>query len=256
MVTPTLNAERWLPECLESVRLQRAGGLDVEHLVVDDGSVDATVAIAQAAGCRVLTGSDTGIYGAMNLGIGAATGDLVGILNADDLLLPGALAAVVAAFRRTGRPWVVGGARWIDAAGVCLGDVAPPPRWMTPDVFASLGWCCIHQHSVYCTPAFVDAVGWFDPSFRIAGDYDFFARALQTAPYARVGRALACYRRHGHNLSMRSDGFDQEGVHVRQRHGPDSPARRQAYRQALRVWLNLRNPRWALRKNAGAQDAG
>lgn len=82
VVTPTFNAAHCLPACIESVKSQftEIG----EHIVVDGGSTDDTVKIAQASGCIVITEADAGLYHAMSKGILLAQGVYVHVLNADD----------------------------------------------------------------------------------------------------------------------------------------------------------------------------
>ena len=92
VVTPTLNAERYFHDCLASLEAQREL-VTVEHIVVDDGSTDATRDMAVAAGATVFDGERAGLYAAMNLGLAHASGDYVGVLNADDYLYPGALTS-------------------------------------------------------------------------------------------------------------------------------------------------------------------
>jgi hypothetical protein len=116
-------------------------------------------------------------------------------------------------------------------------------------MMAALGWCCVSQQAVYMTPQLFDELGGFDTAFRISGDYDFYCKALDTAPWSRVPVTLACFRRHGTNLSM--SGSERQ-IHeyglVMERHAPSSPVRRVLEGQALRVYLNARNPTWAVRK--------
>ena len=84
IITATYNAENTLPTCLESVRSQVA---DVEHIVIDGGSTDATLDIANRhkdSISKLVSEPDQGIYDAMNKGIGMATGEVIGMLNADD----------------------------------------------------------------------------------------------------------------------------------------------------------------------------
>jgi glycosyltransferase involved in cell wall biosynthesis len=114
VVTPTLNAARYLPECIQSVQRNNSPAVEVEHVIVDGGSTDKTLALAAAAGVRTLVGKDKGIFDAINKGSFAASGELLGFLGADDVMLDGALDAVVKAYRAGSRPWVVGGIRWID----------------------------------------------------------------------------------------------------------------------------------------------
>lgn len=84
IITPTYNAASTLADCLKSVELQT---VSVEHIVIDGGSADRTKEVAARFPhiSNFLSESDSGVYDAMNKGIAMASGDIVGILNADDL---------------------------------------------------------------------------------------------------------------------------------------------------------------------------
>jgi glycosyltransferase involved in cell wall biosynthesis len=95
IVTPTLNAAAYLESALSSVREQ---DVRVEHLAIDGGSTDGTIDLLHRFGARVISESDSGLYDAINKGVALATGDVVGFVNADDLLAPGALPAIIEGF--------------------------------------------------------------------------------------------------------------------------------------------------------------
>ena len=104
IVTPSLNQGRFLPEALESVRLQKHGS--VEHLVVDGGSTDNTLHILQHLRAERAwshlhwqSRSDSGQSNALNRGFLQTTGEFVGWLNTDDRYRPGCFAHVERAFR-------------------------------------------------------------------------------------------------------------------------------------------------------------
>jgi len=96
IVTPVFNAARFLPETLASVRAQTF--TNWEHLLVDDGSTDSSVAIAEAAVSAdprvqlLHTSCNAGPSVARNLALDAARGRFVAFLDADDLWLPDKLA--------------------------------------------------------------------------------------------------------------------------------------------------------------------
>jgi glycosyltransferase len=97
IITPSLSSAAVLADCIESVRGQRS---KCEHILVDGASTDGTMEVAEGyAGhfAYVISESDSGLYAAMNKGIGLATGDIIGILNADDFYASGDTLAVVAA---------------------------------------------------------------------------------------------------------------------------------------------------------------
>ena len=123
IVTPTLNGEEFLPACIESVRGQLAPGVAIEHVIVDGGSTDGTLELAEQAGCTIVGGKDTGIFDAANKGYRAASGDVFGFLGCDDQLLPGSAAAIAGWYHERDTEWAVGALRWIDASGRWLGDI-------------------------------------------------------------------------------------------------------------------------------------
>lgn len=90
VITPTLNASSTILETLRSVAYVREF-CEIEHLVVDGGSDDGTLEIVSAFRPRpeqILISQEAGISSALNLGLESASGQLVGVLNADDLYLP------------------------------------------------------------------------------------------------------------------------------------------------------------------------
>jgi len=249
IVTPTLNAAHFLGGCARSVQLEDSADVEIEHLVVDGGSTDQTVNIARHHGCLVVEEQDDGIFDAANRGYRAASGDIVGFLGADDQLVPGAARTLQDWFARRATEWAVGSLRWIDSDGKWLGDIGPPPAWLTLEIYASLGWNCIHHLSTYVTPTLFERLGGFDTSFRYSGDYDFFARALAVEPYHRLSGTIGQHQRHGDNASMSSDPrVAREDELVATTYGPSSAAARRRNRLILRLWLNGMNPRWAATK--------
>jgi glycosyltransferase involved in cell wall biosynthesis len=97
----SLNSAGTIADCLESVRRQTHP--DIEHIVVDGMSDDGTREIIERYDpylARAIVEPDNGIYDAMNKGIRAATGDVVGILNADDMMQsPDTVATIAEAFQ-------------------------------------------------------------------------------------------------------------------------------------------------------------
>lgn len=97
ILTPCLNAERYIAEAVESVRAQHYPNL--EHIVLDGRSSDGTIArLARFSELRVISEADNGSHDAMNKGIGLATGEIIGFLNTDDFYAEELLAEVARRF--------------------------------------------------------------------------------------------------------------------------------------------------------------
>lgn len=96
VIIPAYQAEKYIAQAVKSVRSQEWPG-EVQILVIDDGSTDRTAAVAQDLGVQVLKKEQGGAASARNTGLRAAVGDWVLLLDADDVLTDGAVAAMRAA---------------------------------------------------------------------------------------------------------------------------------------------------------------
>ncbi|MGL4541386.1 MAG: glycosyltransferase family 2 protein, partial [Polymorphobacter sp.] len=99
IVTISFNQARFLPTAIDSILGQDYPGLD--YIIVDPGSTDGSRDIIAGYGDRIATvllDPDAGPADGLNKGFAAARGDIFGYVNADDLLLPGALAVVAQRF--------------------------------------------------------------------------------------------------------------------------------------------------------------
>src|SRR5687768_9899033 len=109
IITPSFNQGGFIEETILSVLSQEYP--DLEYLVMDGGSSDATLNVLQKYSGKVTWFSepDQGQTDAINKGLRRATGSIVGYLNADDLLLPGALNKVAQTFTADPQTWWVSG---------------------------------------------------------------------------------------------------------------------------------------------------
>lgn len=99
IVTITFNSEHTVEETIKSVISQDYPNL--EYIIIDGASKDGTLAVVdkyRGKIAKVISEPDNGISDAFNKGIRHSTGDIIGIINSDDVLLPGALSAVAAAY--------------------------------------------------------------------------------------------------------------------------------------------------------------
>jgi glycosyltransferase involved in cell wall biosynthesis len=201
VVIPCFNQGHFLREALESVLAQTVAPREV--VVVDDGSTDATATIASSyAGVTCVRQPNRGLARARNRGLHESSGEYVVFLDADDRLLPDALAIGLTAF--DGRPHhvlVFGRCERIDAGGRRLPTVTPPP--LDPDLYAAL-----LRNNVIWTPAVAmirrslcEPLLGFNPAFGPSADYDLYLRLARARKIYGHGRLVAEYRLHDGSLS-------------------------------------------------------
>ena len=118
IVTPSYNQAAFLERTVRSVLDQ--GYVDLEYMIVDGGSEDGSVEIIERYADRLawwVSEPDEGQTDALNKGLARATGEIVAYINSDDYYLPGAFDAAVQTLVAGDALWVVGSARFVDAAG-------------------------------------------------------------------------------------------------------------------------------------------
>lgn len=249
VVTPTLNAERYLRRTLESIWAQQDELIEIEHLIVDGLSTDRTLEIASEFPSRVIQARDGGMYEALNRGLDQIEGEIVGYINADDEIAPGALRHVVEAFdARSDTQWVCGRLEYIDGEDRPLGGWTPVR--MSVRSYAGLGWSCVPQQTVWARMAFLERVGLFDTTFKNCGDYDWYVRAMKVSPPMILPQLLGRFRLHQDNLSFDVDRMNREARAVQEKHGYADAGSRLLGR-LLSLRLNARNPAWFVAKKTG-----
>ena len=186
VITPVLNGGPLLKGCIKSVRRERCYGETVEHIILDGGSTDGTVALARSQGAHVIERPDLGLYERLNLGFDEAADGLVIFIGADDLLVEGCVPRVLAAYRATGRRWVAGAARWIDKNGRHLAILRPIVSSVTAEQHAAIGHPLIHISATWVERASIMKSAALILKYRIAAEYDFTTRAVAVSPFARL----------------------------------------------------------------------
>lgn len=176
IITAVYNREVTVANAILSVAAQSYS--DVEHLVIDGASTDGTLDAVQRLarpGMKVISEPDRGIYDALNKGIRAATGEVVGLMHSDDFFAHDRVLEKVAfAFATSGADAVYGDLDYVAAANTsrvirhwCSGEFAPQRL--------SRGWMPPHPTLFVRRDAML-RLGLYDTDYRIAADYEAILR--------------------------------------------------------------------------------
>jgi len=183
IVTVVLNAERTIADALHSVASQTYQ--DVEHLLIDGGSKDGTLAIARQRGshlCAIVSEPDQGLYDAMNKGARFATGEVLGFLNADDFYAESkTLEKVADIFCSRTVDVCFGDLQYVDRLNVQRVLRHWEPGAFFPGRFAS-GWAPPHP-TFFVRRSVFQEVGGFNRKFQLASDNDLMMRILECHGY-------------------------------------------------------------------------
>lgn len=213
IVMPSLNQVAFLEEAVCSVLDQQ--DVDLELLVMDPGSTDGSRELLQAlqekygAKLQLHFVADEGQSDAINQGMALARGPVLGWLNSDDRLRPGALRRVVAILDHPEPRWLYGRCGIIDAKGR---QTAPYIVWYKNfrgrqfSFYKLLTEDFIPQMATFWNRPLWDAAGTLDHRRHLAMDYDLFLRFARENKPEVLTDYLADFRVHHHAKSSLRTG--------------------------------------------------
>jgi hypothetical protein len=206
-LTAVYNAEAFLERSLRTLLAQTYR--DFEALVIDDGSEDGSAAVVETLAesdsrIRLIRQANAGVSGALNRGLGEARGELIALLDHDDLWHPTKLERQIEALDRDHRVGFVGCySTLVDEEGRSVG-------WR----FGSSAHGDVYRRMLFCDlvaggsvalvrRAAFEQAGSFDPAPEIAGrsDWDMWLRIARSWHYASVDDSLVGYTRSPRNYS-------------------------------------------------------
>ena len=206
IVTPSLNQGDYLNDTLESVRSQ--SGAEIEHIVVDGISTDATLDILRTKvgqqwdHLHWVSEHDAGCTHALNKGIRLATGDIIGWLNSDDRYREGCFETIAKIFDKHPEIDIVyGDYTFMDESGKHL-------RVRREIEFSRLVLFYHHISPIPSTATFFrrrifDQGEFFDESLQFAMDYEFFVRlANRRYAFKHIHALLADFRFHPNSKTV------------------------------------------------------
>jgi glycosyltransferase involved in cell wall biosynthesis len=234
IVTPSLDQRPFVERTLESILSQR-GDFELEVLVQDGGSRDGTREVLERYRDRIslVVEEDAGQADAVNRALRRARGEILGWVNSDDLLRPGAVQAAVEAFRASPEAlWLHGRCDIVDEHD----RIIRRPVAAYKDYRARrhrrdrlLVENYVSQMTVFWRRPLQEKVGLLDPSLRYTFDYDLWLRFAAVADPLYLPRTLAAFRWHVSSKSGSSfEAQFEEDWRVFLRHAPEG------------AWLRLR----------------
>lgn len=224
--------------------MSRSARKDVEIIVVDDGSSDDTVRVAQSfSGTRCVSQAKGGLAKARNRGLKESTGRYIVFLDADDALAPGALDIGVAELAAHQTAAFVFGRCLMMTGDGTLVRTGNEPR-IERDHYRAL----LRRNYIWmpATVMFrredVERIGGFDPTVNAAADYSVYLRIARTRPIRDHGQVVAHYRKHAGNMSGNATRMLQESLTVLRRERPfveGDPALLAAYYEGWQHWRDF-----------------
>ncbi len=183
IITATYNAEKTLESAIQSISNQDY--FDIEYIIVDGGSTDKTLQIIEKYKDRIqhfISEPDKGIYDAINKGISLASGNIIGLLHADDIFYDNkVLTNIAQEFKHGCYNAVYGDLQYVNAQNT---DKVIR-YWKSCTYKTSLlksGWMPPHP-TLFVQKEVFEKIGKYSLKYKIAADYDFVLRLFSTSTY-------------------------------------------------------------------------
>ena len=178
IVTVVRNGKDFIQETMDSVFSQDYK--NIEYIVIDGFSTDGTMDILQTNQHQIdtlISEKDQGIYYAMNKGIELSSGELIGFLNASDILYPDTISKLIFAYQKENFDYSFGPAHIESTEGSQV-SISSPLNKIPVKSNSYIGMPSPHL-SVYMKVSFIKSLGMFNTQFRLSSDYDLLLRAIK-----------------------------------------------------------------------------
>jgi glycosyltransferase involved in cell wall biosynthesis len=202
LVTAVRNGARYIEDTIRSVLGQ--GYPNLEYIVVDGVSTDGTQEIVRKYEKQItwwVSQPDQGVYDALNTGFAKSSGEVMGWLNASDMLQTNGLfvvGSVFAAFPEVA--WITGRPTGFSSDGAPQ-LIKELPRWSRERFLAGANKYIQQESTFWRRSLWEKAGGALDASYRAEGDFELWVRFFRHAPLYSVDALIAGYRAHEDALS-------------------------------------------------------
>lgn len=223
IITPTFNSEKYLQECLDSVRNQN-GEFQLQHIIVDGSSKDNTMRILRDYSdsvdyeVKIISGKDKNMYDAINKGMKHVKGDIWACLNSDDMYLPNTLAIVVDFFKKNPEIEAAYGIYdAIDSGGRFLYRRFLP-RFRLKNLIDLKGSAIMPQPTTFMRKRVINKVGYFNINYNFASDYDYQIRMGSNCNVRRLKKVLTKFRKHSGTITSRESSQRKESDSISEKY--------------------------------------
>jgi glycosyltransferase involved in cell wall biosynthesis len=195
IITPSFNQANYLETSINSVLKQNYPNL--EYIIIDGGSTDGSLDIIERYTSKLtywISEPDEGHANALNKGFAKTTGEIMGWLNSDDILHPGALSLLAEIFSGFDEvDWLTGQSSFIDPSGRIV-MVHSPARWSRLR-FLSGDYKWIQQESTYWRRRLWDKVGGtISEEYSMACDFELWVRFFRYAKLYSMDGLIGAFR--------------------------------------------------------------
>jgi len=204
IITATFNSVNVLSDALNSLLNQTYA--NYECIIIDGGSTDGTIEIIKAyeplfqRKLKWISEPDNGIYDAWNKGLKMAKGDIVGILNSDDIYLENALSIINETFVNNNIEIAFGD---IVLQKATFGEIFEIEVKSNINLNGLIKGMSIMHPSVFVKKTWYEKEGKFDTSYRISSDYEFVLRSyLHGASFVYYNKVSTIMRTGGASDSL------------------------------------------------------
>ena len=214
IITVVYNGIAHLEQTIQSVLYQNYD--NIEYIIIDGGSTDGTVELIKQYEGSIsywVSEPDAGIYDAMNKGIAKATGEIVGLINADDWYTKDAIIKVVDTFEKTEAKVVHGSMHIIKEDGERFVKVA------FKDISNLKKGMLLNHPTVFSKRELYEKYGMFNTTYRIVADWEMMMRwFLKDVHFVASSEILASFRMGGVSSEHLKKSFEEKH-RVRREHG-------------------------------------
>lgn len=207
VITPSYNQGDFIERTIQSI-LSQEGPFDLEYIIVDGASTDASLDIIKRYKDKLkwVSEPDEGQSDAINKGFAMATGDVIAWLNSDDTYEPGALAVVANEYEREPFEWCFGNCRIVNEnddeirRSITRYKIRQSKRYSYPRL---LRRDFISQPATFFTKRAFDKIGPLDKALFYSMDYDYWLRLGRKSTPRYIDAYLANFRWHGSSKNGR-----------------------------------------------------